>query len=102
MIPLTRSMGWLESGIRGVRLKNKLVVFLGHFDVNVDIDVGVTVDSNFYDPIHFVVKFDIYVEASSCKSHSRGKKTVSLFHADYRSQNRTENLNDDKFFLHLC
>ena len=42
-------------------LKNKLVVFLGHFDVDVDIDVGVTVDFNFYDPIHFVVKFDIYV-----------------------------------------
>ena len=75
MIPLTRSLGWLESGIRGVRLKNKLVVFLGHFDVDVDIDVGVTVDLNFYDPIHFVVKFDIYVccnaEASSCKSHFR-------------------------------
>ena len=42
--------------------------------VDVDIDVGVTVVSNFYDPIHFVVKFDIYVEASSCKSHSREKK----------------------------
>ena len=39
--------------------------------VDVDIDVGVTVVSNFYGPIHFVVKFDIYVEASSCKSHSR-------------------------------
>ena len=33
--------------------------------VDVDIDVGVTVVSNFYGPIHFVVKFDIYVEASS-------------------------------------
>ena len=30
MIPLTRSLGWLEYEIRGVLLKNKLVVFLGH------------------------------------------------------------------------
>ena len=107
MIPLTRSLGWLESGIRGVRLKNKLVVFLGHFDVDVDIDVGVTVDFNFYDPIHFVVKFDIYVccnaEASSCKSHFRVKKTVSpVFPLPYISQDRTENLNVATLFLHLC
>ena len=55
--------------------------------VDVDIDVGVTVDSNFYDPIHIVVKFDIYVEASSCKSHSR-EKTVSLFHTDPRTEQK--------------
>ena len=71
--------------------------------VDVDIDVGVTVVSNFYDPIHFVVKFDIYVEASSCKSHSRVKKTVSpVFPLPYISQNRTENLNVATLFLHLC